>query len=130
MPTTSTVPTILAMNGDHARTRLTDRLTSHLAGDASQVDMTDVEVAVLKIVHENPQSVGTEINQIYSDEQAARGWPFKQWDSPRKRAGELVEAGLLEDAGLHRGIYNGLEREFRITDAGRRTLDMVAQADA
>ncbi|MCU1441085.1 MAG: hypothetical protein JWP85_2082 [Rhodoglobus sp.] len=120
------VPDILAMNGDRARTRRTDRLTSHLAGDTSQIDMTDVEVAVLKIVHENPLSVGTEINQFYSDEQAARGWPFKAWDSPRKRAGELEDAGLLEDAGAHRGVYDSLEREFLITDAGRKTIEMLA----
>lgn len=126
MTTTHTVPNVLAIDGQKARTRLTDRLTSHLAGDKSEVDMTDVEVAVLKIVHENPKSVGTEINLIYAEERDARGWPFKAPDSPRKRAGELLEAGLVSADGAHRGVYGSLETELVITDAGRRTLDRLA----
>ena len=40
----------IVMDLDTARTRLTDRLTSHLAGNKSQVNMTRIERAVLALV--------------------------------------------------------------------------------
>jgi hypothetical protein len=119
---TKTIPQILP--DDTARTRLTDRLTSHLAGDKSQVNMTAIEQAVLRMVAERGNAVGTELNVFYSEEWMYRGWPQKAWDSPRKRAGELLDAGLLAEAGTRRGTAGSLETLLVLSDAGRRTLGM------
>ena len=120
-----TAPQIV-MDGDTARTRLTDRLTSHLAGNKSQVNMTAIEQAVLRLVAEKGNLVGTELNVLYSEQWVFRGWPQKAWDSPRKRAGELLEAGLLTDAGARRGTANSLETLLVLSDSGRRTLERLA----
>lgn len=123
-------PTILEMNGDSARTRRNDRLTSHLAGDKSQADIHDVEAAVLRIVAEQPGIVGTEVNQAYAEARDDRGWPFRAWDSPRKRAGELLDAGLLEDCGLRRGLNGSWETTLQLSDSGRRTLELLDATEA
>jgi hypothetical protein len=115
----------IVMDGDTARTRLTDRLTSHLAGNKSQVNMTAIEQAVLRLVAEHGNLVGTELNVHYSDNWLYRGWPRKAWDSPRKRAGELLEAGLLTEAGSRRGTAGSLETLLVLSDLGRKTIGML-----
>lgn len=115
----------IVMEGDNARTRRNDRLVSHLAGDKSQVDMTRIERAVLVLVAENGNVVGSELNVLYSEQWVWRGWPRKAWDSPRKRGGELLDAGLLNDVGTRRGTAGSLETLLVLSDAGRRTLGML-----
>lgn len=118
-------PTILEMNGDSARTRRNDRLTSHLAGDKSQIDIHEVEAAVLRIVAEQPGIVGTEVNQAYADAQKDRDWPDRAWDSPRKRAGELLAAGLFEDRGMRPGLNNSPETILHLSAGGQRTIELL-----
>jgi hypothetical protein len=112
------------MGADTARTRRNDRLTSHLAGDKSQVDMTRIEQAVLCLVAEQGNLVGTQLNVLYSEQWLYRGWPQKAWDSPRKRSGELLDAGLLAEAGTRRGTAGSLETLLVLSDAGRKTIGM------
>ena len=111
------VPAIVA-NGDSARARRSDPLTSHEAADRSAHTLTKLRRAVLALVLQEPSSIGSELNAMYELRYARNGWPKAAWDSPRKRAGELAEDGLLLVAGSRAG-----ERQFVISIIG---MDVIA----
>lgn len=94
-------------------TRFGDPIQSHRAADRSQATAPVVRARVLHILaYRGRRMTGNEINTEY----AARwgtGPNNSGFDSPRKRAGELVAAGLL--ARDDHGVYS-------ITDKGLETL--------
>lgn len=101
---------------DTARTRLTDPLQSHLAGDRSQRNRSATALGVLTLVWEHPRC-GSELNELFRAAVTERGWVKVAWDSPRKRAGELCEDGYFDvvDEDL---AHPATERVFQITAAG------------
>lgn len=109
---------VISLNGDTARTRRTDPLTSHAAGDRSQPGISALRLAVLRLLREEPLSTGNELNLVYAQRFERRGWPKCAWDSPRKRAQEMVELGFV----LVQGERDG-ERQLIISATG---LDIVS----
>lgn len=103
---------------DSARSRRSDPTTSHMAADRSAHTLTKLRLAVLALVRQEPLAVGSELNEMYRLRFERNGWPKAAWDSPRKRAGELAEDGLLLVVGVRAG-----ERQFVISAAG---LDVIA----
>ena len=83
---------------DDPRTRSNDPLQSHAAADYSQKSIHALRNNLYRLVWENPNITGTELNEMYRDTYRRRGWKRVAYDSPRKRAGEMV-AGLLLIAG-------------------------------
>ena len=103
---------------DTARVRRSDPLVSHMAADSSAHTLTKLRLAVLALVRQEPLAVGSELNEMYKIRYIRNGWPKAAWDSPRKRAGELAEDGLLLAIGTRGG-----ERQFIISATG---LDVIA----
>jgi hypothetical protein len=116
---TLNVPTIYGE--DTARTRKSDPLTSHAAGDRSQAAMKPTKIAVLKLIHQEGALTGEEINDLYSLRWDRHDWPIAKHDTPRKRAGELFADGYLE---LHGGCRDG--RVFRLSAAGISAIEVSA----
>jgi hypothetical protein len=57
---------------------------------------------------------GSELNRLYSLRAPGNGWPENiHFDSPRKRAGELVVDGLL--VVLNEGDPRGTEHEYALS---------------
>ncbi|MDM4761921.1 hypothetical protein QT381_02740 [Galbitalea sp. SE-J8] len=101
---------------DQARTRKSDPLTSHLAGDRSQSTVHDVRAAVLVILAlDIPEATGSQLNELYREMRADRGWPEVHFDSPRKRAGELADDGYLDV--LNEDAKRGHEHVYRLKES-------------
>lgn len=81
---------------DAPRVRRDDPLSSHIAGDKSARTIEQVKDAVIALVRQEGELSGAELNDLYSLRASRHGWDDCAWDSPRKRAGELVKDGRLE----------------------------------
>lgn len=103
---------------DKARARLGDPVQSHAAADKSAHGLSKLRTAVLHLLREEPLSTGNELNLVYAQRYVRRGWPKCAWDSPRKRAQEMVELGFV----LVQGERDG-ERQLIISAAG---LDVIS----
>lgn len=121
MTATPTLPPRL-WDDDVPRTRRSDPLTSHLAGDKSQPTIAGTKLAVLFLVSQEGSLVGTEINDLFRANYKKRGWKRVSYDSPRKRAGEMVEDGLLTVFATHIGLNGSPEREFAVSLTGLHML--------
>lgn len=122
---TTTVPAI-TMSGDTARARRTDPVTSHMAADKSGRGLSKLRVAVLRLVGGFEDGLtGSAINGIYQARHTVWGdtYPKCHPDSPRKRAGELAEDGLLDVVEHRTGEYGSAESVYRVSPEGRRYLD-------
>ena len=107
----------IVMVPDTARAGKGHPLVSHLAADRSAPAIPAVNMAVLTMLREHMVLVGTEMNRIYQEQAASRGWPLPlHFDSCRKRAGELVKVGLVRV--LNEEAPRGTEREFVLTTRG------------
>lgn len=107
----------IVVNGDTARTRRTDPLTSHLAGDRSQETISQVKAIVLELVAYHGPLSGSQLNDLFVLWTDPYEWHV-HFDSPRKRAGELADEGLLvvTNADAKRGterIYSLPSEEAR-----------------
>jgi hypothetical protein len=85
----------IVTNGDTARTRRTDPITSHIAGDTSQRTLKDVRNAVAWLFTQVDTATGGGMNELYRELRAEHGWPDCHFDSPRKRTGEMYDDGEL-----------------------------------
>jgi hypothetical protein len=112
-------PTILP--DDSARTRKSDPLTSHLAGDVSQATVKLSRLAVLRLVLQEGELSGSQINYLYAVRQERNGWPRVAADTPRKRSSGLCADGLIEAVDYTKGV-RCMERVFAITEQGKREL--------
>ena len=116
-------PPQIVMVGDTARTRKTDPLTSHLAGDVSAHGLRDAKQRVLQLVSVHAPVTGSELNDLYRLTADRLGWPRLGSDSPRKRAGELARDGFLEVVGTQTAAGNNLpESAYGIAGKGREAL--------
>ena len=88
---------------DEPRTRRTDPTQSHTAADDSQASIHALRNNLLTLVHENPDIIGVELNEMYRDTYKRRGWKRVAFDSPRKRAGEMAADDLLIAGDLRDG---------------------------
>lgn len=77
------------------RTRLTDPISSHVAGDRSGETREAVADAVVRMLMDNGPMSGADLNKEYAIAQLVYGWPVAAYDSPRKRAGELAREGFI-----------------------------------
>ena len=80
---------------DTVRVRRADPLSSHVAADKSARTIEQVKDAVVALVRQEGSLSGAELNDLYSPRAARNGWDDCAWDSPRKRAGELVKDNHL-----------------------------------
>ena len=113
----------IVMLGDTARTRKSDPLTSHLAGDVSAHGLHDAKRRVLELVKLHAPVTGSEVNDLYRLTADRLGWHRLAWDSPRKRASELARDGFLEVVGTQTAAGNNLpESAYGITDKGRTAI--------
>ena len=113
----------IVMVGDTARTRKSDPLTSHLAGDVSAHGLRDAKQRVLQLVSVHAPVTGSELNDLYRLTADRVGWPRLGLDSPRKRAGELARDGFLQVVGTQTAAGNNSpESAYGLTDAGRKAL--------
>lgn len=133
MPTTDTLtdtalfgPDLsLALGLDSPRARAADPTTSHAAADATAPGLSKLRTAVLRTVAVmKVEPVGSEINARYAELHAADPDRFPQAhpDSPRKRAGELAESGLLDVIGHRAGLFGSQESIYRLSPEARRIL--------
>lgn len=88
-----TVPMIFP--DDTARARRNDPLSSSVAADLSAKTRGRVHAAVLWMLDRYGPLTGNELNDHYRWLQYGMGWPLVAYDSPRKRAGELVGGGVV-----------------------------------
>ena len=132
MPTTSTLSDTLfdlATGFDSPRARASDPVTSHAAADATQAGLPKMKAAVLRtIAVMRTEPVGSEINARYQELHIADPSRFPQAhpDSPRKRAGELAEDGLLDIVGHRPGVFGKAESIYRLSPEARRILGVTA----
>jgi len=117
------IPTITG--NDTARTRRADPPASHRAGDRSQRTIKRSSTAVLRLIFQEGELAGSDINRLYGLRCERNGWPFVAGDSPRKRAGELCADGFLVAVDLQKGIRLH-ERVFSLTDQGKREIGVMA----
>lgn len=115
-------PTII--HTDAPRTRRTDPATSHNAGDISQANLSTIKAHVLFVMAKSGANglTGQEINDLYTFTRSRLGWDRCHFDSPRKRAAELVEDGYLEVTGTRAAPGRGqssIESVYALTDLGR-----------
>lgn len=109
--------------GSGPRARRSDRVTSHIAADASQVHLHETKQRVLELLNTHGSLVGSEINEQYQLTAARLNWRRVAWDTPRKRAGELATDGFLDDSETRIAEGNNLpEAVYRLTDKGREAL--------
>ncbi len=85
----------IVLDGDTARARLTDPLSSHVAAEKSAETRGQVHEAIVVQIREHGPMNGRELNDRYETFRRAHGWPVVSYDSPRKRAGELVGSRLV-----------------------------------
>lgn len=99
---------------DTVRTRKSDPVTSHRAGDKSAESLTVVKRAVIALVRAKGTLTGSQANIMYRDlaQYPANGLPLVAWDSPRKRLGELAAAGDL--VVVNEDSPRGTEREYAL----------------
>lgn len=116
----------IVTEGDTARARRSDPITSHIAADVSKRSMRQTKVAVLEIVLQEGEIVGSELNELYRLRSSRHGWGRIAFDTPRKRAGELADDGYLEVVRYELGGNNLPESVYSITDKGRAHLEAVA----
>ena len=108
---TDFVSQAMALDGPGAMTRKTDNVMSHKAADRAAVNRRAVLEKVLYLVRSAGPLTGAEINDAYArlQQQHPTDLPRVAWDTPRKRAGELAKADLIEYVtdGVrgHEGIY-------------------------
>ena len=121
MPTAQMVPQIV-MAGDKARTREDDLLTSHMAGDVSALKLAVSMQHILELVDTFGPLVGSELNRLYRE--LVDTDDLVAWDSPRKRAGELAERGLLAKRPPRIGDGVTPETEYELTLVGLEALEM------
>lgn len=81
--------------GDTARARKTDPLPSHVAADKSAETRGQVHEAVVELLTEYGNLNGQQLNDRYREDRIFRGWPVVAYESPRKRAAELVGTRLI-----------------------------------
>lgn len=112
----------IVMVGDSARTGADDPFTSHLAGDVSAANLAVSMMHVLELVQAHGPLVGSELNRRYRDEFNKTEWV--SWDSPRKRAGELADRGLLVRRPPRIGDGVTPETEYELTLVGLEALEM------
>lgn len=100
-----------------AHARRTDPGTSKDAAKRASYALPALKMAVLSKFREHGPMVGSTLNRVYEFEQGLYGGPDCKYDSPRKRAGELVRDGHLE-------IVDKLDGEsvYVITDKGREAI--------
>lgn len=116
-------PPQIVMVGDSARTRKSDPVTSHRAADVSSTHLHETKLRVLELLSIHGALVGSEINEQYVLMAARKNWRRVAWDTPRKRAHELLDDGFLEVESVRTAEGNNLpERSMRLTDLGREAL--------
>lgn len=122
----SAPPTII--HDDTPRTRRTDPTTSHQAGDISQRSITTIKAHLLYLMLKNETSnglTGSELNDLYLFATARLEWDRVHFDSPRKRAGEMVDDGYLQIVGTRPSFGRGQssqESVYALTDKGRKMV--------
>lgn len=122
---TITPPSIGTVFGDDApRARRTDPTPSQRAADVSAATLRQTKLRVLILIQENPDIVGTEVNDLYQFAAARKGWERVAWDTPRKRAGELVDEGYLEVVDERTGKNHQPEAVYRLTEKARLVLTL------
>lgn len=100
------------MNTAHARR--TDPAASRVSATKASVTMPLVKRSVLDLLSNNEALNGNNINELYRSE----GYPKCAWDTPRKRAGELLRDGYLTNIAWHPSD----EAVYAITDKGREAI--------
>lgn len=117
-----TLPEIV-MADDSARTRKSDPITSHVAGDNSQRNLHESKRRVLELVKVHAPVTGRELNDLYSLAASRLNWKRIHFDSPRRRAGELAKDGYLEVVGTQIADGNNSpEAAYGLTELGREAL--------
>jgi hypothetical protein len=94
-PEQLTLPMIL--DGDSPRAHRHDPITSHLAGDKSQVTVHSVRDHVLDIIRDCGPLAAFEVCDIYAAMSRNHGWPKVHRESPRKRMSDMKRDGILVD---------------------------------
>lgn len=100
-----------------AHARRTDPGTSQDAARRASANLSALKRAVLTKFDEHGPMVGSGLNLVYEFEQGLYGGPDCKYDSPRKRAGELLRDGYL-------AVVDRIDGEslYAITDNGREAI--------
>lgn len=98
-------------------------IQSHMAADRSQRTMHATKRAVLELVQQNGEMSGSDLNDLYQLRAALQGWGKVSFDTPRKRAGELADAGFLKFRTQTSEGNHLDEKVYSITAKGRAVLE-------
>lgn len=102
MPTTDTVTEealfgpdmqLALFGGPDARGN--DPIASHIAADQAQHTKALIRQRVLLLVRQEVSINGRDLNRLYSDRARREGWGDYSFESPRKRAEEMLRDGVL-----------------------------------
>lgn len=116
-------PPQIVMLGDSPRARKSDPITSHIAADVSSRHIHETKRRVLQIIDTHGALVGSEVNDLYAITSARLNWRRIGFDTPRKRAHELLKDGYLEVDSVRTAEGNNLpERAMGLTEKGREAL--------
>jgi len=121
MPNTDSLPEPMPLAGDTARTRTTDPVTSHQAADKSQARIKETKMCVLRLIRQEGSLTGQEVNDLYLLRASRSDWPAAKYDTPRKRAFELLADGFLAVLGERDG-----GRELCLTAKGCDALKVTS----
>lgn len=96
------VPMILP-DGDSARARFTDPVTSHEAADLSAKHLSEIQVIVYDLIKDSFSGLADfELGAQYAIQAPMYGFPQVLFDTPRRRRSDLTRMGRLVDSGVRR----------------------------
>ena len=105
--------------------RTTDPSPSEKAANVAAKGMSELKVRVMDLIHVHRRLSSSELNDQYQFAAARMpGWKRVAYDSPRKRAGELVEAGYVEVVDERPGLYGVPESVYALTEKGQRAITL------
>lgn len=97
-------------------------MQSHMAADRSQRTLHRTKVAVLRIVAEQGEVTGVQINELFEFNAARGRWGRVAYDTPRKRASELARDGFLAIRTEKSDGNNLPEAHYSLTAKGREAV--------
>jgi hypothetical protein len=106
------------------RFRASDPAPSQIAANKAEKNLRITKVRVLELIHTQGWLSSSEVNDQYLFASARLDWTRLAYDSPRKRAGELVDEGYLRVVDERMGANGAPESVYALTEKGKRVITL------